>query len=144
MAILEGTSPTLYVKRAIPVEAYQWWKNGDHPDDYTKDHENPSGTKWTASERRLAKAEGDIVRYFRNPEFPGAQVHSQAPGSARPYCYYAMSFHGWIETMEGGHIVCPGDWIITGIRGERYPCEDSIFRESYMPYTPTEGEVQDK
>jgi hypothetical protein len=24
-----------------------------------------------------------------------------------------------------------GDWIITGIKGEKYPCRDDIFRETY-------------
>jgi hypothetical protein len=37
----------------------------------------------------------------------------------------------WIETLEGGHTVTPGDWIITGIKGEHYPCKPEIF---YMTY----------
>jgi hypothetical protein len=40
---------------------------------------------------------------------------------------------GWIETLEGGHIVTPGDWIITGVKGETYPCKDEIFRLTYEP-----------
>jgi hypothetical protein len=39
--------------------------------------------------------------------------------------------HGWIKTLEGGHIVCPGDWIITGVKGEKYPCKPDIFQETY-------------
>lgn len=39
--------------------------------------------------------------------------------------------HGWIETLEGGHIVSPGDWIITGVKGESYPCKDEIFQMTY-------------
>jgi hypothetical protein len=42
-----------------------------------------------------------------------------------------MHYHGWIETLEGGHTVCPGDWIITGIRGEYYPCKPNIFELTY-------------
>jgi len=30
-------------------------------------------------------------------------------------------------------IVSPGDMIITGIEGERYPCKPSIFAASYDP-----------
>ena len=41
--------------------------------------------------------------------------------------------HGWIDTLEGGHIVCPGDFIITGVQGERYPCKPDIFRATYEP-----------
>jgi hypothetical protein len=38
---------------------------------------------------------------------------------------------GWIDTLEGGHVVTPGDWIITGVRGEHYPCKPDIFAETY-------------
>lgn len=46
-------------------------------------------------------------------------------------CGKLLPHHGWIHTLEGGHIVCPSDWIITGIRGEQYPCKDDIFKETY-------------
>jgi len=36
-----------------------------------------------------------------------------------------------VETLEGALRVNPGDWIITGVRGERYPCRDDIFRDTY-------------
>ena len=36
-----------------------------------------------------------------------------------------------IKTLEGNMEITPGDWIITGIAGEKYPCKDKIFRESY-------------
>lgn len=38
---------------------------------------------------------------------------------------------GWINTLEGGHIVTPGDWIITGVAGEHYPCKPEIFEATY-------------
>lgn len=37
----------------------------------------------------------------------------------------------WIGTLEGGHIVSPGDWIITGVQGEQYPCKPDIFEATY-------------
>ena len=37
----------------------------------------------------------------------------------------------WIGTLEGGHIVSPGDWIITGVQGEQYPCKPDIFDATY-------------
>ena len=40
---------------------------------------------------------------------------------------------GWISTLEGGHEVTPGDWIITGVEGERYPCKPSVFDATYDP-----------
>jgi hypothetical protein len=36
-----------------------------------------------------------------------------------------------IETLEGEHIVSPGDWIITGVKGEHYPCKPDIFEMTY-------------
>jgi hypothetical protein len=36
-----------------------------------------------------------------------------------------------IHTLEGDMIASPGDWIITGINGEKYPCKPDIFEETY-------------
>lgn len=41
--------------------------------------------------------------------------------------------HGKVKTLEGWHIACPGDWIITGIKGEHYPCKPDIFAATYEP-----------
>ena len=38
---------------------------------------------------------------------------------------------GWVHTLEGGHEVTPGDWIITGVKGEHYPCKPDIFEATY-------------
>ena len=41
---------------------------------------------------------------------------------------------GWscgVETLEGFMKVSPGDWIITGIQGEKYPCKPDIFEATY-------------
>jgi len=40
---------------------------------------------------------------------------------------------GYIETLEGNHHVIAGDWIITGVKGEKYPCKDEIFKATYEP-----------
>lgn len=37
----------------------------------------------------------------------------------------------FIETLEGAMEVRQGDWVVTGISGEKYPCKDQIFRASY-------------
>lgn len=42
-----------------------------------------------------------------------------------------LAGYGWIQTLEGGHIVTPGDWIITGVAGEHYPCKPEIFEATY-------------
>ena len=48
---------------------------------------------------------------------------------------YAYRYEGTkpllIRTLEGDMTAMPGDWIITGIRGETYPCKPDIFEETY-------------
>ena len=39
----------------------------------------------------------------------------------------------YIETLEGRMEVSMGDWIITGVKGEHYPCKPDIFAETYEP-----------
>ena len=36
-----------------------------------------------------------------------------------------------IQTLEGPLRASPGDWIITGVRGEQYPCKPDIFEQTY-------------
>lgn len=36
-----------------------------------------------------------------------------------------------IKTLEGFHEISAGDWIITGVDGERYPCKPDIFVQTY-------------
>jgi len=98
---------TKYRKKPIVVEATQWFKNGDHPED------NSGINNW----------EGKVVRFYRYPPTDGQVVCTK--------CGDVMRNHGRIYTLEGGYMVCPGDWIITGIKGEYYPCKPDIFEETY-------------
>lgn len=104
---------SLFRKKPIVVEATQWFANGDHPhdqdgmDDFEKQN----------------NFEGKVVRYFRSPDVP-AHKYCQ-------HCGFMMHAHGWIDTLEGDHIVCPGDWVITGVQGESYPCKPAIFEATY-------------
>jgi len=36
-----------------------------------------------------------------------------------------------IKTREGTLFGYPGEWLITGVQGEKYPCKDDIFRQTY-------------
>jgi len=38
------------------------------------------------------------------------------------------------DTEESSHYVTPGDYIITGVQGEKYACKPDIFEESYEIY----------
>ena len=50
-------------------------------------------------------------------------------------CGKPLKHHGLCPTLEGNHIVCPGDWIIKGVAGEFYPCKPDIFEETYEEWT---------
>lgn len=42
---------------------------------------------------------------------------------------------GFVHTLEGIMLVSPGDWIITGVKGEHYPCKPDIFEATYEKVT---------
>lgn len=107
-------------KKPVLIEASQWFKNGDHPDDGVGEDRHDPLTGGT-----YKGIEGAVVRFFRRPEpeYRGTVTHES--------CGSTYHDHGWIDTLEGGHIVCPGDWIVTGVQGERYPVKAAIFAETY-------------
>lgn len=39
----------------------------------------------------------------------------------------------YIETLEGTMKANVGDYIITGVKGEQYPCKPDIFEQTYEP-----------
>jgi hypothetical protein len=39
----------------------------------------------------------------------------------------------YIETLEGRMHASPGDWIVVGVHGERYPVKPDIFEKTYEP-----------
>ena len=41
--------------------------------------------------------------------------------------------HTVIDTLGGQVHVSDGDWIITGVKGECYPCKPDIFEATYEP-----------
>ena len=48
-------------------------------------------------------------------------------------CGNRASLHMNCPTLEGWHIVCPGDYIIKGVKGEFYPCKPDVFEATYEP-----------
>ena len=109
-----------YRKKPVVIEAFQWFKNGDHPeDDVYRPFED------TGLFPQLPR-EGKIVRYYRHPDVSGKTICSK--------CRLSMHIHGWIDTLEDGHNVCPGDYIIKGVKGEFYPCKPDIFEMTYEPW----------
>jgi len=130
--VINVSQARVFRKKPVEVEAVQWFKNGDHPQDGVGE---PRFDPITGDQ--YAGIEGAVVRFFRRPEpqYDGAVVHE--------LCGRTWHDHGWIDTLEGGHTVCPGDWIIRGVKGEFYPCKPDIFEATYEPVEPDHSAVGD-
>jgi len=100
-----------YRKKPVVIEAEQWFQ-------VTYDREAGHGIE--PEDMPIYHLD---VGYFRRPDISGESLCSE--------CGKSFHVHGWIDTLEDGHRVCPGDFIITGIKGELYPCKPDIFEQTY-------------
>lgn len=66
----------------------------------------------------------DAVRFVRAGDHPAVHEDIRSPTGFAIYT---------LENTVIAHEVAPGDWIITGVRGEHYPCKPEIFDETYEP-----------
>jgi hypothetical protein len=93
------------------IEATLWLKNGDHPLDYAHEvtgFENGDLRTWPGTEAKEKGWEGQVVRYFRDPDISGAQTCG--------HCGATMHDHGWIDGARNSgksYVVCPGSLIVT-------------------------------
>ncbi|KKM61024.1 hypothetical protein LCGC14_1535900 [marine sediment metagenome] len=69
----------------------------------------------------------EAIQWFPGKEIEGLNTDSPETAETRPLGQPLA----WIHTLEGTLEVSPGDWIITGINGERYPLKNDIFRVVY-------------
>lgn len=118
--------------RPTVVEASQWWKSGDHPNDYTEDRPFMENGQFRMKPGAFFKEhdwEGAVVRYYRHPAVDGDHRCE--------HCGFQMHDHGWIDSaqgVQGGHTVCPGDWIVTEMDGQGYyPVKPAVFTATYDP-----------
>lgn len=115
-----------YRKKPIIVEATQWWKNGDHPeDDVTRGGTTPDGEEW----------EGLVVRYYRLPTVEENESKCEL-------CGHFIRDHGFLDTPGEGHKVCPGDFVVTE-GSDRHPIKPDIFNAIFEPALDS-GEPQAK
>ena len=141
-------------KKPVVIEAVQWWKVGDHSavrhrpaqvvfspnrEHYYVDSADPEcrATQWLPVDTTRPSAMSLPFAFYE------VRAGAREPLGAHPKLVRAFAIvHGWtrdprdfgvIDTLEGPHIVTPGDWIITGVKGEHYPCKPDIFAETYEP-----------
>jgi hypothetical protein len=70
----------------------------------------------------------EATQWFKAGDHPVVKKRMIGDGDS-----WIESETGWIGPSIGGHIVNPGDWIITGVKGEHYPCKPDIFETTYEP-----------
>ena len=108
-----------YRKKPVTVEAQRWMRSGDHP--AVGDFRHPPVDPTTGE-----------ISVADDAQLLGEVRHCDTPGKfRREECRHIMHDHGYISTLEGGHTVCPGDWIVTGVQGEAYPVKPEIFEATY-------------
>jgi len=66
----------------------------------------------------------EAVQFWRPGDHPAVEATDKSPTG------YAIKT---LENQETGQHVSPGDWIITGVEGEHYPCKPDIFAATYEP-----------
>ena len=139
------------------IEAVQWFKDGDHPAvksrapriifDQLKnyfyvsrfDQKEPIASMWLAVDPtgETARAYGEVLPFafydLKSGDIAPLAEHAElAAAYARAAKWTSDPVAmGIIRTLEGDHLVTPGDWIITGIQGEHYPCKPDIFAATY-------------
>lgn len=86
---------------------------------------------------RKKPVEIEATRWQRHGDAAGVEPYNALDGFCCSQCGAGREAHGYIDTLEDGHRVCPGDWIITGVKGERYPCKPDIFAATYEPVSFT-------
>jgi len=72
----------------------------------------------------------DAVQWFKDGDHP---MVIPIPERYKDFNPVIDGATGYIETLEGGHFVTVGDWIIKVVRGEFYPCKPDIFEQTHEP-----------
>lgn len=104
-----------YRKKPVIIEAEQWFKLGDVPE----------------ANIQLISTIKDAVDVVDTIDLFKFNCES---------CGKSLKEHGIVKTLEGSHIVCPGDYIIKGIKGEFYSCKPDVFKETYEEVSDNEDE----
>ena len=66
---------------------------------------------------------------LREEAIPKGVLFKRGAWNTQTETVYNAEFY--IPTLEGEMTVSVGDWIITGVNGEHYPCKPDIFEKTY-------------
>jgi hypothetical protein len=116
----------MFRKKPVEIEAHQWFRNGDHPDDYTSVPQY-----YDTIVMMQLMIEGRVVRRFNRPDVAGEE--------SCEVCGLPYHKHGFLDMFDDKNpIVCPGDWIITCSIADSdhkmyYSSRRSVFESTYEP-----------
>lgn len=84
---------------------------------------------------------GEVTHWMPLPEPPKPKELNKCKYRKKPIVVEAYQTDRTIviPTLEGDMIAGRGDYIITGVDGEKYPCKPDIFEKTYEPYFEGEG-----
>lgn len=78
----------------------------------------------------------EATQWVGHRKYDGVTPSVEMPMPPAPH--YLLREKGWfqkkrwqIRTLEGWLNISPDDWIITGVKGEFYPCKPDIFEQTY-------------
>ena len=111
----------IYKRKPVEIEAFQWFGWIDHPC-------GKGGVD-----------EWGVVR--RLPFFTMLRI-GMALGCFPKTKGHSPQRLGWIEDVDGGHIVLPFDYIVRGTKGEFYPLNPDTFLETYEKKTECHNATQ--
>lgn len=76
----------------------------------------------------------EAVQWFKDGDHPAVRRPVLRDVATFQQPVEQLSACGVIGTLENPqHLVTPGDWIITGVKGENYACKPDIFAMTYEP-----------
>jgi hypothetical protein len=83
----------------------------------------------------------DAEQWFPGKRIEGCTLLADLPAGHPAFAVADKHLHAnydpkrvaWVPGLEGGYLAEPGDFIITGVKGERYPCKEDVFRATYEP-----------
>jgi len=108
----------LYREKLRVIEAYQWFKNGDHPLDSPDIATDPSGVK--------IMGEGKIVGFYKEGDNNHYNDDFSKPCSV---CNKSLKIHGSIEEQGVKLRVCPGSWIVTNKDSYKVMSNDQFIEQ---------------
>ena len=119
---------------SVEVDATRWFLLGDHPKVVMLDGFGAGKQACQPPDINCKYCrKPHIIRHLDDTSSQGINIaHLTGPTYFHMYPYLVYEYtHGWLLSPTGGHIVCPGDWIIDQRNGLTIVCPAFDFPSMY-------------